>query len=63
MRPRAAELAAEVKRLLALNEALNRRIDSLLNEKADAIQWMKKFEAQNRRLLKEVESLKKGGAQ
>lgn len=58
-----AELAAEVKRLLALNEALNRRIDSLLNEKADAIQWMKKFEAQNRRLLKEVESLKKGGAQ
>ncbi|WP_157983748.1 ParB/RepB/Spo0J family partition protein, partial [Simplicispira metamorpha] len=27
-----AELAAEVKRLLALNEALNRRIDSLLNE-------------------------------
>ena len=58
-----AELAAEVKRLIALNEGLNRRIDSLMREKSDAITWMKKYEAQNRRLFKELETLKKGGAQ
>jgi hypothetical protein len=58
-----AELAAEVKRLIALNEGLNRRIDSLMREKSDAITWMKKYEAQNRRLFKELEALKKGGAQ
>ena len=57
-----AELAAEVKRLIALNEGLNRRIDSLMREKSDAITWMKKYEAQNRRLFKELEALKKGGA-
>ena len=58
-----AELAAEVKRLIALNEGLNRRIDSLMREKSDAITWMKKYEAQNRRLFKELDALKKGGAQ
>ena len=58
-----AELAAEVKRLIALNEGLNRRIDSLMREKSDAITWMKKYEAQNRRLFKELETLKKGAAQ
>lgn len=58
-----AELAAEVKRLIALNEGLNRRIDSLMREKSDAITWMKKYEAQNRRLFKELEALKKGGTQ
>ena len=58
-----AELAAEVKRLTALNEGLTRRIDSLMREKSDAITWMKKYEAQNRRLFKELEALKKGGAQ
>lgn len=56
-----AELAAEVKRLIALNEGLNRRIDSLMREKSDAITWMKKYEAQNRRLFRELEALKKGG--
>ena len=58
-----AELAAEVKRLIALNEGLNRRIDSLMREKSDAVTWMKKYEAQNRRLFKELDALKKGGAQ
>lgn len=58
-----AELAAEVKRLIALNEGLTRRIDSLMREKSDAITWMKKYEAQNRRLFKELDALKKGGAQ
>ena len=56
-----AELAAEVKRLIALNEGLNRRIDSLMREKSDAITWMRKYEAQNRRLFRELEALKKGG--
>lgn len=58
-----AELANEVKRLIALNEGLNRRIDSLMREKSDAITWMKKYEAQNRRLFKELEALKKGSTQ
>lgn len=58
-----AELAAEVKRLIALNEGLTRRIDSLMREKSDAITWMRKYEAQNRRLFKELDALKKGGAQ
>lgn len=58
-----AELAAEVKRLIALNEGLKSRIDGLLREKSDAITWMRKYEAQNRRLFKELEAFKKGGTQ
>lgn len=57
-----AELAAEVKRLTLLVEQLTRRNNSLLDEKADAQRWMKKYEAQNRRLLKEMDAIKKGGA-
>lgn len=58
-----AHLLAEVQRLALLVEALTRRNNSLLDEKADAIRWAKKFEAHNRRLLKELDELKKGGAQ
>ena len=57
-----AELAAEVKRLTLLVEQLTRRNNSLLDEKADAQRWMKKYEARNRHLLKEMDALKKGGA-
>lgn len=56
-----AHLLGEVQRLALLVESLTRRNNSLLDEKADAIRWAKKFEAHNRRLLKELDELK-GGA-
>jgi FtsZ-binding cell division protein ZapB len=58
-----AELAAEVKRLTLMVEQLTRRNNSLLDEKADAQRWMKKYEARNRHLLKEMDALKKGSTE
>jgi hypothetical protein len=57
-----AMLFEEVKQLKAEVDLLRRRRDEYMNQAAAAQKAAKKFEAQNRRLLKELDALKKGSA-